>query len=389
MNRKEIAEIRRRLNPDKNAISCIRGCYVNEKREIVSAFNYSLLSLPMEEQEKYLAIFKRTLAGVPGRNLIDIEFRPDQVMDDEAHQLLMGLRNTALTVDAGVEKLCRKIIDSLELEGNYLILMMHDAYDVPFRHTDENKSDLISEEVFNYMLVSICPVKLTKPALSYFSEDNAFHSRDLDWVVSGPELGFMFPTFDDRATNIYSALYFTRDAANAHDEFVDAVFHCDAPMPAAEQREVFQTVLEDTLDEDLSFEVVQTVHEQLRDMLQAHDQDKTAEPLTISRKEMSGMLQSCGVPEEKVAAFEEKYDAEFGQGMSLNAVNIAEPKKFELRTPDVVVQVKPERSDLIETRVIDGQRYILIRAEEGVEVNGVNIAIAGTMGTAEEDEAPF
>jgi len=166
------------------------------------------------------------------------------------------------------------------------------------------------------------------------------------------------------------------------------VFHCDAPMPAAEQREVFQAVLEDTLDEDLSLEVVQTVHEQLRDMIQEHDQDKTAEPLTISRKEVSGMLQSCGVPEEKVAAFEEKYDAEFGQGMSLNAVNIAEPKKFELRTPDVVVQVNPERSDLIETRVIDGQRYILIRAEEGVEVNGVNIAIAGTLGTA-GDEAPF
>jgi len=388
MNRKEIAEIRRRFNPDKNAISCVRGCYVNEKREIVSAFNHPLLSLPLEEQEKYLAIFKRTLAGVPGRNLIDIEFRPDQVMDDEAHQLLMGLRNTALTVDAGAEKLCQKIIDSLELEGNYLILMMHDAYDVPFKHSDENKVDVISEEVFNYILVSICPVKLSKPALSYFSEDNAFHSRDLDWVVSGPELGFMFPTFDDRAANIYSALYFTRDAADAHDEFVDAVFHCDAPMPAAEQREVFQAVLEDTLDEDLSLEVVQTVHEQLRDMIQEHDQDKTAEPLTVSRREMSGMLQSCGVPEEKVAAFEEKYDAEFGQGMSLNAVNIAQPKKFEVRTPDVVVQVNPERSDLVETRVIDGQRYILIRAEEGVEVNGVSIAIAGAVGTA-DDEAPF
>ena len=388
MNRKEIAEIRRRFNMDKNAISCVRGCYVNEKREIVSTFNKPLMSFPQEEAEKYLSLFKRTLAGVPGRNLIDVEFRPDQVMEGEAHGLLMGLKNTALTVDRGVETLCQKIIDGLEMEGNYLILMMHDAYDVPFKHTDENKSDVISEEVFNYILVCVCPVKLTKPALSYFSEDNAFHSRDLDWVVSGPELGFMFPTFDDRATNIYSALYFTRDAANAHDEFVDAVFHCDAPMPAAEQREVFQAVLEDTLDEDLSLEVVQTVHEQLRDMLQEHDQDKTAEPLTISRKEMSGMLQSCGVPEEKVAAFGEKYDAEFGQGMSLNAVNIAEPKKFELRTPDVVVQVNPERSDLIETRVIDGQRYILIRAEEGVEVNGVNIAIAGGAETT-DDEAPF
>ena len=388
MNRKEIAEIRRRFNPDKNAISCIRGCYVSAKGEVVAAFNRSLMSLPMEEQEKYLSLFKRTLAGVPGRNLIDIEFRPDQVMEDDAHGLLMCLRNTALTVDQGVEKLCRKIIDSLDLEGNYLILMLHDAYDVPFRRTDEHKVDVISEEVFNYILVSICRVKLTKPALSYFSEDNAFHSRDLDWVVSGPELGFMFPTFDDRAANIYSALYFTRDAANAHDEFVDAVFHCDAPMPAAEQREVFQAVLEDTLDEDLSLEVVQTVHEQLRDMIQERDKDKTAEPLTISRREMSGMLQSCGVPEEKVAAFEEKYDAQFGQDMCLKAVNIVQPKKFEVRTPDVVVQVNPERSDLVETRVIDGQRYILIRAEEGVEVNGVNIAIAGAMGTT-NDEAPF
>lgn len=376
MNRKEIAEIRRRLNPDKNAIGLVRGCYVNDRREIVSAFSQSLIAFPQEEQEKYLAIFKRTLAGVPGRNLIDIEFRPDQVMDDEAHGLLMGLRNTALTVDAGAEALCQKIIDSLRLEGNYLILMMHDAYDVPFRHADEHKADAISEEVFNYIIVCVCPVKLTKPALSYFSEDNAFHSRDLDWVVAGPELGFMFPTFDDRAANIYSALYFTRDAADVHDEFIDAVFHCDAPMPAAEQRETFQAVLEDALDDDLSLEVVQTVHEQLRDMIETHDQDKTAEPLVVSRREVAGMLQSCGVPDEKLAAFEERYDAEFGQGISLSAVNIAEPKKFEVRTPDVVVQVNPERSDLIETRIIDGAKYILIRAEEGVEVNGVSINIA-------------
>ena len=391
MNRKEIAEIRRRLNVDKNAITRLRGCYVNEKREVVAAFDRSLMSFPQEEQEKYLAIFKRTLAGVPGKNLIDIEFRADQVMDDEAHGLLMALRNTALSVDEGVRALCGKIIDSLELEGNYLILMMHDAYDVPFKHADENKVDVISEEVFNYILVSVCPVKLTKPALSYCSDDNAFHSRDLDWVVAGPELGFMFPTFDDRATNIYSALYFTRAASNVHDEFIDAVFHADAPMPAAEQREVFQAVLEDALDDDLSFEVAQTVHEQFREMIEAHNQDKAAEPLVISKREVTGMLESCGVPDEKLEAFEQRYDAEFGQGMELRAVNIAEPKKFEVRTPDVVVQVNPERSDLIETRVIDGFKYILIRADEGVEVNGVNISIAARQepGAAGEDEAPF
>ena len=387
MNRQEIAEIRRRLNPDKNAISRLRGCYVNEKREVVATFDKSLMSFPQEEQEKYLALFKRALAGVPGKNLVDIEFRADQVMHDAAHGLLMGLRNTALTVDEGVEALCWRIIDHLQMEGNYLILMAHDAYDVPFKRADEYKTDVISEEVFSYILVCVCPVKLTKPALSYCSEDNAFHSRESDWVVSAPELGFMFPTFDDRAANIYSALYFTRDAADMHEEFVDAVFHADAPMPAVEQKEAFQAVLEDALDDDLSFEVAQTVHERFREMIEEHRQDRAAEPLVVSRREVTGMLQQCGVPDEKLSAFEERYDAEFGEGMELRAANIAEPKKFEVRTPDVVVHVNPERSDLIETRVIDGSKYILIRADEGVEVNGVNISIAAQ--DAAGDDAPF
>ncbi|MBR6766401.1 MAG: DUF4317 domain-containing protein [Clostridia bacterium] len=397
MNRKEIAEIRRRFNIDKNAISCVRGCYVNERREIVSTFNRPLLSFPQEEAEKYLAIFKRTLAGIPGKNLIDIEFRPDQVMDDDAHRLLMGLRNTALTVDQGVEQLFEKIIASLNLEGHYLILMMHDAYDVPFRTKDDMKVDEINEEVFSYILLSVCPVKMTKPALSYFAEDNDFHARESDWVVTAPELGFMFPTFDDRAANIYSALYYTRDASEMHDEFIEAVFNTDKPVPAPVQRETFQTLLEDTLEENLNLEVVQTVHEQIRDMIEVHNQDKTAEPLVISKREVTGMLESCGVPEEKVVAFEEKYDEQFGLGMPLKAANIVEPKKFEVRTPDVVVQVNPLRSDLVETRVIDGFKYILIRADEGVEVNGVNISIGGAApapasGDASymsEDDCPF
>lgn len=394
MNRKEIAEIRRRFNIDKNAISCVRGCYVNDRREIVSTFNRPLLSFPQEEAEKYLAIFKRTLAGIPGKNLIDINFRPDQMMDDECHKLLMGLRNTALTVDQGVERLFERIIDALNLEGHYLILLMHDAYDVPFRTRDDQKIDEINEEVFNYILLSICPVKMTKPSLSYFAEDNDFHTRESDWVVAAPELGFMFPTFDDRATNIYNALYFTRDAAEMHDEFIDAVFNTDKPVPATVQKETFQAILEDTLEDDLNFDVVQTVHEQIRDMIEANNQDKAAEPLVISKREVTGMLESCGVPEEKVVAFETRYDEEFGLGMPLKAQNIVEPKKFEVRTPDVVVQVNPLRSDLVETRIIDGFKYILIRADEGVEVNGVNISIAennadGPAPVMSEDDCPF
>ena len=373
MNRKEISEIRRRFNLDKNAISCIRGCYVNDKREIVSMFNRPLMSFPQEEAEKYLAIFRRTLAGVPGRNLVDMVFRPDQVMDGEEHRLLTAMRNTALKVEEGVQAFYQKVIDSLEMEGNYLILLTHDAYDVPFRGRDDLKVDDASEEVFDYILCSICPVKLTKPALSYFASDNEFHDREQDWVVASPELGFMFPTFDDRAANIYNALYYTRDTATMHDEFISAIFNTDAPMPAAEQKETFQALLEDAIGDDLSYEVVQTVHEQIRSMIEEQKSDKEAEAPVVSKREVKAMLENCGVPEERVTAFEEKYDADFGATIELGAQNIVDERKFEVRTPDVVIQVNPERSDLVETRVIDGFKYLLIRADEGVEVNGVNI----------------
>lgn len=393
MNRQDISEIRRRLNPDKNAADCICGCYVDEKGEVISSFRHSLLTLPQEEAEKYLALFRKCLSGQAGRNLTSVAFRPDQVLEGEEHRLLTALKDTALKVDQAVERFYAKVIEGLSLEGNYLILLLHDSYDISFRAKDEYRTDAPSEDVFQYMLCAICPVKMTKPALRYCPEDRAFHEREPEWLVSAPELGFMFPAYEDKGANLYSALYYTRDAAENHREFVEAVFDGKAPMPAAEQKEVFEALLGDTLEEECSLEVVQTVHEQLRDRIEERKADKAAEPATVSKKEVGAMLKACGVSEEHVSAFEERYEEEFGPTADLAAQNIVNVKQFEVRTPDVTIRVNPERSDLVQTRTIDGSRYILIRADEGVEVNGVNISIADlgedVPEDSLEDDAPF
>lgn len=375
MNRSEIAEIRRRFNPDKNNITCVRGCYVNEKREVVSSFCRPLMSFPQEEKEKYLALFRRTLSGVPGKNLVDVVFSNQEVMEGADHKLLMTLRDTGLKEEESVSALLEKIIAALEMEGHYLILLMFDAYDVPYRAKDGLKVEDGSEEVFPYILCSICPVKLTKPALSYNAFDKEFHSRLEDWVVSPPELGFLFPAFDERSSNIYNALYYTKDTAFMHDEFADAVFHTELPMAAAAQKEAFQSLLKETLQEDCSLEVMQTVHEQVCCLIEERKADKTAEQPVLSKGEVRQMLETCGVTQAHMAAFSEKFDEEFGRGVTLGAQNIVDDKKFEVRTADVVIQVNPARSDLVETRIIDGFKYILIRADEGVEVNGVDITV--------------
>lgn len=376
MNEKEVAEIRRRFRPEKSNITHVRGCYVNDKREIVSEFSQSLALMPQEEAEKLLAILKRTLSGTLGKNLMDIGFATSQVVDSEEHGLLMELRNSSLHNEEAVQALFQKVIQSLVMEGHYMILLAYDTYDVPYRSKDGAQQADASSEVFSYFLCSICPVKLTKPALSYYVNENAFHNRQEDWVLAAPELGFLFPAFEDRCSNIYGALYYSRNIAENHAEFVDAVFQQEVPMPAAEQKETFEAILSESLADGCNFDVVQAVHDQLNGMIEEHKANKEAEPLVLSKGAVKSVLASCGVSEEHVEAFEGQYDTAFGAETDIRPRNIVDGKQFEVRTPDVTIRVNPERSDLVETRVIDGKKYILIRAEEGVEVNGVNIHIS-------------
>ena len=375
MNEKEIAEIRRRFRPDRSNISRIRGCYVNDQSEIVSEFSQSLVSMSQQESEELLAILKKTLSGTIGKNLIDIEFATRQVLEGDEHKLLMTLRNSSLDDETAIHDFYGRVIQALNMEGNYLILLAFDKYDVPFYTKDGEKQD-DSSEVFSYFLCSVCPVKQTKPALGYFIPENTFRNITADWVVSSPELGFMFPAFDDRSANIYNALYYTRNIAESHPEFIDAVFKTEPPMPAAAQKETFQSLLGEAVADDCSLDVVQAVHGQLSGMIEEHKANKEEEPLTVSKKTVGGVLRSCGVSDSRVTAFGEKYDAEFGADTEISPRNIVDTKQFEVRTPDVVIRVNPERGDLIETRVIDGAKYILIRADDGVEVNGVNISIS-------------
>ncbi len=376
MNEKEVSELRRRLRPEKNNITHIRGCYVNDKREVIALFDEPVLTMPSEEAERFLALFKKSLGGTLGKNLINIEFSTAQVMNSDEHRLLTALKSSALKDTGAVETFYQRAIDAMDLPGQYLILLACDTYDVPWRSGDGANMADASDQVFTYLVCCVCPVKEAPPALCYAPQRNGFHASELARVVAAPELGFLFPAFDGRATNIYNALYYTKDTSQSHQPFVDAIFRTPLPLPAAVQKQTFDAVLGETLSEACSLEVVQAVHGQLCERIAQHKEEKDPEPLTVSKGEVRRMLGGCGVALEHLQAFEGKYDEAFGAGVDISAKNLVDTGKFEVRTPDVVIRVNPERSDLLETRTIDGTRYILICADEGVEVNGVPIHIS-------------
>lgn len=383
MNQKEVSELRRRWRPEKSAVSRIYGCYVNSNKEIVSDLDESLGTMPEEEAEKYLGLLKKSLSGTLGKNLIDIVFSTQQVMDSEEHKLLSALRSSALKDGQARSSFYRKVIDSLDMgDSSYLLLMACDAYDVPRRGKDGDIQADSSEDVFAYILCCVCPVKMGKAELNYFPGDNEFHYT-AGQVVSAPELGFLFPAFDDRMANIYNALFYSRKADEIHQEFIDAVFHTEPPMSAAEQREAFQSALSEGLEDTYSVEVARSIHERLTDQITQHKESKSPEPLVLTAGDTSAILQDCGVPQERIDAFKENCGEKFGENVALNPTNLIDAGKFEVKTSQVTVSVSPEQSYLVETRTIDGKKYLLIPAEENVEINGQAVRFEATASVSE------
>lgn len=375
MNTKEIGEIRRRARRDRSNMTALYGCYVNDNKEMIAQFQQSTGIMPENESEKYFSLLRRTLSGQLGKNLIDITFKTAQVADSPEHKLLMQLRETKLKDDDLRMAFYKKVIEAVSLDSAYLILLGCDSYDVPFKSKDDVAQADASGEVYTYIMCAICPVKQTKPNLHYIPESKEFHDGGMLNIVSAPELGFLFPAFDNRATNIYNALYYTHSPKDSREAFVAAVFNTPIPKPAAEQKKSFEALLASSLGEQCSMDVVQTVHEELCQRIELHKEAKVPEALTVSKDEVKEVLSSCGISEDRLAKFSVDYDEAFGFKAQLHPKNIIDNKRFEVQTPDVIIKVAPDRTDLIETRVLGGVKYILINAEENVEVNGVNIRI--------------
>ncbi len=231
-----------------------------------------------------------------------------------------------------------------------------------------------SDTVFSYLVCCVCPVKDSKVELGYFPGENEFHSR-AGQVVAPPELGFLFPAFDGRAANLYNALFYSKKADQIHQEFIDAVFHTEPPMSAAEQKEAFQSALREGLGDACTVEVVQAIHERLLDRMAQHKESKDPEPLEVTAQDVAAILQDCGVDEEPIAAFQEECRELLGEGV-LNPANLIDPRRFEIKTEAAAVTVDPERSYLVELREIDGRKYLLVPADAGVEINGFALSSA-------------
>lgn len=371
MNKKETLELRKLFTQESSCLSRICSCYVDYKKEKICTMQDAFLSLTKDEALKYHDIFKSTLSGTIGKNLLNMEFPTNQEMNGGTQEFLMQLRASELKDPALLDTFYDKIIESFDYPENYYIVLVYGAYDVPGRASDGAELYDASEEVFQFLLCSICPVNRSKGGLSYLPEINGIGERIRDWVVESPVKGFLFPAFNDRASDIHNVLYYTKNPEDSHPELIEHLLGSITPMSPVNQKETFQSILMNTLGEEADYAVVSSIHENLNEMIA--ETKNNPDPLTLSKHEMKNLLEISGVPREELQEFETKYEEIAGPKTSLVASNLTNTKKLSIETPDIIIKVNSDRTDLIQTQYINGRQCFVITVDDHVEINGMSV----------------
>ncbi|MFR3729417.1 DUF4317 domain-containing protein [Lacrimispora sp.] len=372
MNKKEANELKKLFTPANCAISRICGCYVDAEKNKRTELKEAFLSLPEEEAFKYFTIFRSVLSGSIGKNMVNMEFPLHTEEEGGTQNFLLKLRDSQLKDDGLIEEFYDKVIASYDYGENYYIILIHCAYDIPAKSSDGLEMYDASDYVYEFIQCAICPVKLSKAGLCYNSESNAIENRSRDWLVEAPDTGFLFPAFTDRNTDIHGLLYYVKNPEQMPERLIDELLGCVIPMTAKDQKETFQAIVEETLGENCDFETVKNIHESLNEILE-ETKDEPA-PFTLDKYQMKKLLETNGASQEKLEEFDKRFEeGPEGKSTSFMAANVVNTRSFEIKTADVSIKVAPDKTHLVENRMIDGRPCIVIGISEHVEINGITV----------------
>ncbi|MCR5370245.1 MAG: DUF4317 domain-containing protein [Clostridium sp.] len=369
MEKKAVAEIRKLLRKQDCRIDRMRACFVDENKEKVLELAETFLALPEEDLSKYCEILSKTLSGRIGRNLFNLEFPLEEERPGGKQEFLYNLEKSELKDEDVLEEFYDRVIEACEYPGKYLILVVHGVYDIPAKTGDGLDLEDASDYVYSFVLTSICPVDLMKEGLCY--DGTTFSSRSADWAVQKPVLGFLYPAFNDRTPDIHAALYYAKKGDERYEELAEQLLGCALPRAEKEQKNMFRAIVEESLGRGCDFESAMNITEAVNEIVESGKEE--GEPPVLVKEDMRRILEDNGADDDQLKKFDAIYDEAMGDEKSFLAENVADTAKLSVKSANLKLTVKSEVSQILTTKVIDGQEYLLIPVSDDIEVNGIRI----------------
>ena len=369
--KKELFELKRNMRIELCNITKITGYIVDNDRNCRLEFVKNFLNLEETETFKYLDIFKKVLSGKPGRNMFQLEFK-----EETRKQHLTTIVKTGLEDNDVRQIFLEEIAESIGIKEYSLILIASGIYDIPGIAMDGADLDE-SEEVYEYMIGCICPVSLSAAGLSYKPELADIQERTRDWVVSMPTQGFLYPAFTDRHGDPEHIWYYSKVPDKPDAGLITQTLRCGMPSTPKEQKEAFREGL-NAADGKVSLEQAKDIYHYLGRIREIKAESNNR---ILKGAELENVLKSIGIDPELAAEKTKDCDA-----AEIDADNTVSTKTFEIGLPDAHVTVSADRTDLVTLETINGERYIMVKANGDINANGSILENREGEKDGEEDE---
>lgn len=361
MRRKEIAEIRKQFSLENCNITRIDTTLITQG-EITTRQQQTFLNLDNDDLLKYLGIFKKTLSGKLGKNLLNLKFRASE--PEMSWGFLQQIRDSGLKDEDLIISAAEFIEKNLDVKNNWYIIWIRGIYDVPRRAKDGAELE-DSEDVYDYIMCCICPMKLTKAALGYNEEKDQVNSRQRDWAVENPKYGFLFPAFDNREENPNALLYYTKNPDSPNEELIKTL-GLRPIVPPRIQQENFWCGAREIMKEKWGFNTVMSILDGINEAISVYGDMNQEAKLTMT--DIKNIMRDAGAPEEELAKL-----TTVPPEQCPSAELLTNSRKIEITARDITITLAPENSGAVRFEEFKGDHWLSVELEGDIQINGVSI----------------
>lgn len=382
MNKKDVAQLRKqfKINNDLLKISDIFNVYITkESSEIYHHQSQPFEMLDQEQQELFMANFKKLLAGQLDEKLFQLKFQRDAENNSQLilHQGLLS--NDVEDWKEQMLKMVGKILLSKQYDKDLVVTFIRAEYLKPTKRGNAETEESDRDTVYSHPFI-LCSINNTQEPrkellFDYVEKEFKYHFA-VDPIINlnAPIGGFLFPCFSDNAADVNHVLYSAGKVHEPDHQFIEDVLNGEETMTAQDDKIVFEEIIKDVTGDQLNTSTLSNVYEEINRMIVENEED---EQPRLDTRDIEHVLKMSGVVDiskEKVeTAFKKIIDDDKYEIKASSVLPKYNSKSIKINTKIANISISPQDLRYVKQVHFSGKRYLMIEVEEDTVIEGFKI----------------
>ena len=382
MNKKDIANIRKqfKVNNDLLKLNEIFNVYImKESSDIYHHQSTPFEMLEVEQQELFMANFKKVLSGQLDEKVFELKFQRDV---ENSSQLILHQGLLSPDTEDWKEqmlKLVEKMLKDKQYEMDIVVTFIRGEYRKPMKRQSEEGEESEKNTVYSHPFI-LCSMNKTldpkKELLFDYVEKEFKYNFVVDPIINlnAPISGFLFPCFTDNAADVNYILYSAGKANELNYHFIEEVLNAEEAMTAGEDKIVFEEIVKKVVGDQIDTATLSNVYEEIHRVVEENEEEDVPK---LDYKDVEKVLKNSGIEDidtEKVeTAFKRVIDDESYELKASSIMPKYNSKSIKIKTKIADISISPQDLRYVRQIQFDGKLSLMIEVEENTVIEGFEV----------------